>query len=47
MPIPEPRPSEDQQDFVQRCMADDVMNKEFADPKQRLSVCYAQWTKKM
>jgi hypothetical protein len=47
MPIPEPKPTEDQQEFVQRCMADDVMNKEFPDPKQRLSVCYAQWTKKM
>lgn len=47
MPIPNPKPTEDQQEFMQRCMADEVMNKEFSDAKQRLSVCYAQWQKKM
>lgn len=47
MPLPTPKPSETQEKFIQRCVSNDVMNTEFPDEKQRISVCYAQWRKKM
>lgn len=46
MPIPGPKKSEKQSDFVSRCMGDNTMNKEFPDQKQRAAVCYSQWTEK-
>jgi hypothetical protein len=45
MPIPEPKKSEKQNDFVSRCMDDETMNKEFPDQKQRTAVCYSQFKK--
>jgi hypothetical protein len=41
MPTPEAR--EEQEDFYDRCMADDTMNAEYPDSKQRFAVCRAQW----
>jgi hypothetical protein len=45
MPIPNPKKSEKQGDFVSRCMGDETMNKEFPDQKQRAAVCYSQFKK--
>jgi len=42
MPLPEPEKNESVSAFVKRCMADDVMNKEFPDTKERAAVCYNQ-----
>jgi len=43
MPIPSPRKNEEKNKFLDRCMADGVMNKEFKDPKQRYAVCLESW----
>jgi len=43
MPLPEPRPSEREPDFIDRCMADPVAIKEYEDPEQRRAVCQGQW----
>jgi len=45
MPIPTPHGGEDESGFVSRCMASDVMKKEFPDQKQRSAVCYSQFRK--
>jgi hypothetical protein len=45
MPIPNPKKSEKQGEFVSRCMGDNTMNKEFPDQKQRAAVCYSQFKK--
>lgn len=39
MPIPKPQTDETQDDFMNRCMGDDVMKSEFPDNDQRLAVC--------
>jgi hypothetical protein len=41
MPTPEQYESED--DFVERCMLDDIMLQDFANPRQRLAVCIQQY----
>jgi lambda family phage portal protein len=41
MPTPEAR--EEQEDFYDRCMADDTMNSEYPEDKQRFAVCRVQW----
>lgn len=43
MPLPKPKKSETEQEFVSRCMGDDMMNKDFKDQKQRAAVCYSQF----
>lgn len=43
MPIPSPNKGENKHDFIQKCMSDDVMNKEFNDQKQRYAVCLQKW----
>jgi hypothetical protein len=43
MPIPKPKYKEKKQDFIQRCMQDPVMNKEYKDVHQRLAVCNLQY----
>lgn len=43
MPIPKPSKGESQQDFISRCMGNDVMNSEYPDNKQRAGVCHSQW----
>ena len=37
--MPSPRPNESRADFMSRCMADDKMNDEFGNPRQRAAVC--------
>lgn len=46
MPIPSPKNSEKQSEFVSRCMGDETMSKEFPNQKQRAAVCYSQWGEK-
>lgn len=43
MPLPEKQPNENKDDFISRCMSDNVMTKEFPDTDQRLAVCNSQW----
>lgn len=45
MPIPEQRPGESDDDFMERCMGDAVMNKEYQDKKQRYKVCESKMRK--
>lgn len=42
MPIPKRRKDEKRQEFVSRCMGDDVMKKDYPDNKQRIAVCLGQ-----
>jgi HK97 family phage prohead protease len=46
MPIPKPKNDEDHDEFMDRCMGDDVMNDEYPDGKQRAAVCEQQWKDK-
>jgi hypothetical protein len=47
MPLPSPRKKETQQEFVSRCMGDEMMNEEYKDQKQRAAVCYTQFSRRM
>jgi len=42
MPLPTPRSDESHEEFIERCMGDPVMVKEFPDPAQRRAVCQRQ-----
>ena len=39
MPIPTPKKNEKRNDFIQRCMIDPVIIKEFKNTDQRLAIC--------
>ena len=43
MPLPKPRKSEKEDDFIDRCMGDEVMVEEYPDESQRRAVCQTQW----
>lgn len=43
MPIPKPHKNENQKDFTNRCMSDEVMLKDYKDNKQRYAVCMKSW----
>jgi hypothetical protein len=45
MPIPSRKQNEDKQAFVQRCMSNDTMKKEYPESKQRVAVCLGQTRK--
>lgn len=45
MPMPMPHDGEDHDQFMDRCMGDDVMVGDFEDNGQRMAVCQAQWEK--
>ena len=47
MPLPKPNKTESQDEFVSRCMSDDVMVSEYPDEEQRLAICTAQYTGKI
>jgi len=42
MPLAEPKSGEDRQEFIQRCMRDSIMVKEFPDEDQRYAICVTQ-----
>lgn len=46
MPIPSPKPNEDKQKFVSRCMSNETMKKDYTDVKQRVAICLGQTRKK-
>ena len=46
MPLPKPKPTEIQSEFIDRCMSNPTMKKEYTDVDQRLAVCYTQWREK-
>lgn len=46
MPLPTKHKKETEQEFMGRCMSDDIMNKDFKDQKQRAAVCYSQYRKR-
>ena len=43
MPIPKPKEGEEKQDFISRCMGNDVMNREHPKNEERAGICYSQW----
>lgn len=43
MPMPKPKPNEEQSDWVSRCMSNPTMNDEFPDQAQRVAVCHQIW----
>jgi HK97 family phage prohead protease len=46
MPLPKPRKNENHEDFMDRCMSNEIMNTEFPDEKQRYAVCQVNWEHK-
>lgn len=46
MPIPKPKPNEDSQKFVARCMGNETMKKDYPDNKQRVAICLGQTRRK-
>ena len=46
MPLPAPRKNESMDDFMERCMGNPTMNKDFPETDQRAAVCHSQWEKK-
>jgi len=45
MPLPKPKPEEKKMEFINRCMADETMVKEYPNKAQRFAVCTSQSTK--
>ncbi len=43
MPLPYPRHKESRKDFIDRCMSNDNMQREFRDVSQRYAVCMNTW----
>ena len=43
MPIPKPKDNESQDEFIARCMGDELMNSEYPDNSQRAAICNSQW----
>lgn len=46
MPLPTPKTGENHDDFMDRCMADPMMNEDYPDSDQRYAVCESQWDEK-
>jgi hypothetical protein len=46
MPIPKAKPREKRKAYIDRCMSDEVMQKEYPNEQQRLAVCAVQWSQK-
>jgi hypothetical protein len=47
MPLPTKKKSETEQEFVSRCMGDEMMIEDYKDQKQRAAVCYTQFSRRM
>lgn len=43
MPIPKPKPNEQRDAFIGRCMADSKMNQEYPEADQRAAICNTSW----
>lgn len=46
MPIPKPKKNEEKEEFINRCMSDEIMNDEYPDSKKRAGICYTAWKNK-
>jgi len=46
MPLPTPKPGEDKNSFISRCVGSEAIRGEFSTQDQRVAVCYAQYEKK-
>ena len=46
MPLPSKNKGETKEQFMDRCLSDEVSKNEFTDIKQRIAVCLSQWKKK-
>lgn len=46
MPLPKPVPNETREKFIGRCMINPTVKRDFKEPKQRLAVCFSQFTSK-
>ena len=42
MPIPTPEAYETEEEFIDRCMSDNIMVEDYDNEKQRLAVCNTQ-----
>ena len=47
MPLPKPSEKEKEQEFVSRCISDEMMMKDYKDQKQRAAVCYSQYSRRV
>lgn len=45
MPEPTPNANEEHDEFIERCMGNETMQKEYPEEDQRYAVCQAQWEK--
>ncbi len=45
MVLPTPSPKQSRDEFVASCMSNETVRKEFSDQKQRLGICFSQFTK--
>lgn len=45
MPLPKPKPNENHDDFLSRCMANPTMNEDYPENDQRYAVCISLWDK--
>lgn len=45
MPLPTRKPEEKREEFIQRCLGDEVMKSEYPNIKQRLAICQQQVNK--
>lgn len=46
MPLPKPQPNQDKNTWMQSCMSNETMKREYPDTKQRVAICYSQWRNK-
>ena len=45
MPLPTPKPNEDKNEFIPRCLSSEEIKKEFDSEDQQYAVCRSQWYK--
>lgn len=41
--MPRPGPTENEDEFIERCMGDEDYNRRFPDNRQRYAVCQSLW----
>ena len=46
MPIPQPRPTETREQFINRCVSDNTMVEEYPNNAQRFAICSSVWREK-
>jgi hypothetical protein len=46
MPIPSPKPNQEEDSFISSCMSSETMTKEYTNQKQRYAICKSQFDRK-